>query len=286
MPSQSNDVSWEELIFGMDAEGPLYDDEGNELENHPNQRRRVPNPDDDWYDGAGNETPAHPNNLGKNLPVAKFAPEEWYDEDGNETAAHPNKLPVAKFAPKIPEGGPVAFVDKNRRFTGQNAHLNPDIQRDEDRWFRVGDWTSGTVTGVDEVAAPVDAWVAFASTWISMAQWKPDNEETTEGSLYVKFLSNAVVRYNNVPAMLWTSMIRSKSKGRFVYWTLAFPNGRDPVTKRAINGWPYELLAYPTRIVTKEMQKKNFERTFADGMDFDPANRPAIPVNLPPWDRP
>lgn len=180
------------------------------------------------------------------------------DYDLGEGEDLPVALRVAEFAPPIPEGEPVAFIDKNRRFFAY-----PEAQQnDEDRWYRVGDWTSGEVTGVDEVAAPVGEWVAFASTWLTKSRWEPTDTGTTTGSLYVEFLSLAMVRYDSITASMWSDMCRSKSKGQFVYWQIAFCNGNK---KGDPPGWPYDLLRMPQRKVTESMRKANFTREFSHG---------------------
>jgi hypothetical protein len=167
-------------------------------------------------------------------------------------------LPVAQFAEAIPSGEAEAFIDKNRRFFAFPSQQ----QNEDDRWYRSGDMTTGTVTGVDEVAAPVYMWVAFASTWLTKARWEATDTNATTGSLFVEFLSLAMVRYDNVPAAMWSDMCRSKSKGQWLYWNVAFCNGNK---KGDPPGWPYQLLRFPSRKVTYALQQHNFKRDFSHG---------------------
>ncbi len=153
----------------------------------------------------------------------------------------PPDLPVAEFASQIPDGLPQAFIDRDAQFHG---------------------WGDSIALGVEETAAPIAMWTTFPSTWLTMARWEPTDYESTTGSLYVEFLSLAMVRYDGVPAAMWSDFCRSKSKGQKLYYSFAHMNGYGNP------GWPYDLLRYPQRRVTQAMKDANYARTIEDPPDF------------------
>lgn len=182
----------------------------------------------------------------RDLTWAELVGEVDFDElmrqlESESTEGLPTGIPIAERLDDIPAGLPEAFIDKFaiRSISGKEA---------------------GLTFGVEEIGSPVGQWATFPSTWLSMARWEPDNQGA--GSLYVEFLSLAMVRYDGVSAQMWTEMIASRSKGQWVYYKLAYPNGKGNP------GWPYTLLRFPSRPVTQRMRDTHYQRTHADGADF------------------
>ncbi len=147
-----------------------------------------------------------------------------------------SELPTAQRLDDIPEGLPTAFIDKHAFLSSYGRQ-------------------SGFTYGVEESGAPISQWVAFASTWLTMARWEPTDYEATNGSLYVEFLSLAMVRYDNISAADFLDFIRSRSKGQWIYYT------------KKQTGYPYQLLRVPMRKVTSTLQDHNYARTFHHGAD-------------------
>lgn len=145
-------------------------------------------------------------------------------------------LPVAQFAPQG-TGLPV----------GQALPPDNGIPGG-DMLFQAGRWMD------PHTAAPLGVWVKFNSTWILKARFDPvkrweGNSGQILGSLYIQFLSFAMVRYDNVDAQIWQLLFASPSKGRWLYG--ACIRRRDPWTQG------YTLVMPPTRKVTAAIRQQN-----------------------------
>ena len=67
------------------------------------------------------------------------------------------------------------------------------------------------------MALPVHGWIPFASTNVDSAYWAPVPDLTSAvGSLFVRFLSYAVYRYDGVPELNWAELLASPSHGQYV----------------------------------------------------------------------
>jgi len=155
----------------------------------------------------------------------------------------PVALPIAEFADKIPQGLPTTFIDKDQALYSTNE-------------------AQGMTLGVEQSGAPLYEWVTFPSTWLAMARFENTDAEATTGSMFVEFLTGALVRYDFMPIGMWVDFCRSKSKGQYVFYRigyLQFGPGK---------GWPYELLRYPYRKVTQDIRDRHYQRTAGDGPDF------------------
>jgi hypothetical protein len=103
-------------------------------------------------------------------------------------------------------------------------------------------------------AAPLGAWVSFRSTWILKARYDPvkrweGNNAQILGTLYIQFLSFAMVRYDNVDAQIWQLLFASPSKGKFLH--------RAAIRERAQWTQGYTVVMPPTRRVTAAIRQQN-----------------------------
>ena len=149
-------------------------------------------------------------------------------------------LPIAQHAPNAPQGRAVPPPLPNRQPSNQIP--GGPIQFEATRWMD------------PRTAAPLEAWVSFRSTWILKARFDPvkrweGNQAQILGSLYIQFLSFAMVRYDNVDAQIWQLLFASPSKGRWLYGCAI--KRRDPWTQG------YTLVMPPTRKVTAAIRQQN-----------------------------
>lgn len=124
----------------------------------------------------------------------------------------------------IPGGEPTALIERGYEFQGG---IDEAL---EDAW-----------------GVPVDAWVAFQSTYVHQAGWWPTY--TLSGSLFVELLNGGVFRYDNVPADLWRNYVVSPSHGQEQHY----------VIERIV----YAMLRAPYLKVTEDRKQANYTRTGA-----------------------
>ena len=117
-----------------------------------------------------------------------------------------------------------------------------------DMIFQAGRWMD------PRTAAPLNVWVKFDSTWILKARFDPvkrweGNNSQILGSLYVQFLSYAMVRYDNVDSSIWQLLFAAPSHGKWLY--------NQAIRLRAPWTQGYTIVMPPTRRVTAAMRQQN-----------------------------